>query len=65
MTSFEQEYFHKFKFTNSQINLTPVTNLQMLLGIAVPNPQKEKPVDVSYNLRTLPMEAREKFVFTQ
>lgn len=43
------------------INIAPVINLQFLLGIADPNPQKENPTEVSYNVSSLPMESRRKF----
>ena len=48
-------------FVPDIINVTPITNLPLLLGIANPNPQKEKLVDVSYNVSFLPMDKREKF----
>lgn len=35
------------------INVSPVLNLRFLLGIADPNPQKEKPTEVSYNVNSL------------
>ena len=47
-------------FIPNIINITPITNLPLLLGIAAPS-QKEKPVDVSYNVSSLPTESREKF----
>ena len=48
-------------FVPNIINAVPITNLLFLLGIADPNPRKEKPVDVSYNLSPLPMELRKEF----
>ena len=40
-------------FIPNIINVTPVTNLFPLLGIAPPNPQKKTPTEVSYNLSYL------------
>lgn len=49
-------------FVPNIINITPISNLPLLLGIADPNPSKEKPTDVSFNVSSLPMESREESV---
>ena len=49
-------------FVPNIINVAPINNLPLLLGIADPNPQKEKSSDVSLNLSSLPMEARKELL---
>jgi len=58
-------------FVPNIINVTPVTNLQLLLGLDTksnenpqhPKDENEKPVDVSFNLSALPAKEREELSF--